>query len=303
MSTAVHSHNHLTLDVELPWSGNPNQEEKFKKLIKKLVGPFMAFLLVVPFIPDFSGEPEVEEKIITQVILEQPKPIEAEPPKPEKAAPKKRTQNKKPNAKPKTGAQTGAQGMAALSKQLSSLRSSLDMSKLQKKNVVQSNDGQAKRSTRALLGKDSANRSSGGLKAAAISVNAKGATLAEHKGTDIESPLMALENPDRAEYHYDPNKNGMRDMESIRRVFERHKGAVYSLYNKALRSNPELSGKFVFSLLIKPDGSVANVKVVASDLDSQKLEKKFMQKIRTIHFGADDVEPTAVEYTYAFIPS
>lgn len=302
MSTAVHPHDHLALDIELPWSGNPGQEDKFKKLVKKFVGPFMALLLVIPFIPDFGADTDVEEKVVTQVILEPPKPVEVEPPKPTEA-PKQRTQNKKPNAKPKTGTQTGAQGMAALSKQLSSLRSSLDMSKLQKKNIVKSNDGQAKRSTRALLGKDSANRSSGGLKAAAISVNAKGATLAEHRGTDIESPLMAMANPDRAQYQYDPNKNGMRDMESIRRVFERHKGAVYSLYNKALRTDPELSGKFVFSLLIKPDGSVTNVKVVASDLANKKLEQKFLQKIRTINFGADDVEPTAVEYTYAFIPS
>lgn len=302
MSTVLHAHDHLALDVELPWTGNPNQEDKFNRLMKKFVGPFMALLLVVPFIPDFSGEAEVEEKVVTQVILEPPKPIEVEPPKPTEV-PQQRTQSTKPNAKPKTGTQTGAQGMAALSKQLSSLRNSLDMSKLQQKNVVQSTDGQAKRSTRALLGKDSANRSSGGLKAAEISVNAKGATLADHKGTDIESPLMAVENPDRAQYQYDPNKNGMRDMESIRRVFERHKGAVYSLYNKALRNNPELSGKFVFSLLINPDGSVSNVKVVASDLGNKKLENKFIAKIKTIQFGADDVEPTQVEYTYAFIPS
>lgn len=302
MTTAIHPNDHLALDIELPWAGNSAQEDKFKKLVKKFVGPFMALLLVFPFISDFSDEPEADQKVVTQVILEQPKPIETEPPKPTEA-PKQRTQNKKPNAKPKTGTQTGAQGMAALSKQLSSIRSSLDMSKLQKKNVVQSNDGQAKRSTRALLGKDNANRSSGGLKAAAISVNAKGATLAEHKGTDIESPLMAVLTPDRAEYQYDPNKNGMRDMESIRRVFERHKGAVYSLYNKALRADPELSGKFVFSLLINPDGSVANVKVVASDLGNKKLEQRFIKKIRTINFGANDVEPTPVEYTYAFIPS
>lgn len=301
MTTAVH-HDHLALDIELPWSGTPEQEDAFRRIIKKFVGPFMALLLVMPFLPDFSGEPEVEEKIVTQVILEQPKPVVEEKPKPTEA-PKQRTQSKKPNAKPKTGTQTGTQAIAALSKQLTSLRSSLNMSKLQQKNVIQSTSGQARKSSRALLGKDSANRASGGLKAAEISVNARGATLTDHKGTDIETPLMAVAQPDQAEYVYDPNRNGMRDMESIRRIFERHKGAVYSIYNKALRANPELSGKFVFSLQIEPDGSVSAVKVVASDLKNTKLEQQFLAKIRTINFGAGDVKATAVEYTYAFIPS
>jgi len=296
------SHSHLALDIELPWNENRDQHEKFKRLTQRLVGPFMALLLIMPFLPDLSGEPEVAEKVVTQVILEPPKVIEEDVPKPVEI-PKQRTQNQRPDAVPKVGTQTGTETMAALSKQLSSLRSSLDMSQLQKKNVVQSDSGQAQKSTRALLGKDSANRSSGGLKASDVTVNAKGAALSEHKGTDIEMPSMAMTNPDRAEYQYDPNRKSKRDMESIRRVVERFKGSVYSIYNKALRSNPDLSGKFVFGLTIHPDGSVTDVKVVASDLGDKKLEQEILKKIATIRFSPQEVDTTALEWTYHFIPS
>ena len=72
-------------------------------------------------------------------------------------------------------------------------------------------------------------------------------------------------------------------MESIRRVFEQHKGAIYAIYNRALRSDPGISGKYVFHIVIEPDGKIA--------------------RIRIIDFGPEDVVATPVNYKFDFLPS
>ena len=43
----------------------------------------------------------------------------------------------------------------------------------------------------------------------------------------------------------------------IETVFDRQKGAIYALYNRATRSNPELQGKLVLEFTISPAGETA----------------------------------------------
>jgi protein TonB len=45
---------------------------------------------------------------------------------------------------------------------------------------------------------------------------------------------------------------GSRSIEDIKLVFERNKGAIYALYNRALRDDPALQGKVVLELKIAP---------------------------------------------------
>jgi len=303
--TAVSMNNsaldHLALDLELPWHEEKEQQEAFEKLIKKVVIPIMLFLLVMQLLPDMSGEEEVKEKIVAKVMLEPPK-LEPVPPKPQDAQ-KQKTQSKRPGAKPKAGAKNGAPNMAALSQQLSALRNSVNVSKMQNKNVFEATSGKTQKSSRAMLGKNSVNSSSGGLKASDITVNAKGATLADHSSSQVESSIANIELPSAAEYHYDPTKNAKRDMQSIRRTIERYKGSVYAQYAKALRVNPDLAGRFVFSFVILPDGSIDKLRLKSSELGDKGLEKKLLDKIRQINFGKEDSNATAVEYTYTFLPS
>jgi hypothetical protein len=44
-----------------------------------------------------------------------------------------------------------------------------------------------------------------------------------------------------------------RSIEEIKLVFERNKGAIYALYNRALRDDPALQGKVVLELKIAPE--------------------------------------------------
>lgn len=302
--TAVSMNNsaldHLALDLELPWHEEKEQQEAFEKLIKKVVIPIMLFLLVMQLLPDMSGEEEVKEKIVAKVMLEPPKLVPV-PPKPQDA-PKQKTQSKRPGAKPKAGAKNGAPNMAALSQQLSALRNSVNVSKMQNKNVFEATSGKTQKSSRAMLGKNSVNSSSGGLKASDITVNAKGATLADHNTSTVESSIASIELPSAAEYKFDP-RDAKRDGQSIRRTIERFKGAVYAQYAKALRVNPDLAGRFIFTFVVLPDGSIDLLKLKTSELGDEVLEKQLLDKIRQIKFGKEDTVPTAFEYMFAFLPS
>jgi len=94
-----------------------------------------------------------------------------------------------------------------------------------------------------------------------------------------------------------------RSIEDIKLVFERNKGAIYALYNRALRDDPALQGKVVLELKISPSGSVEGLRIVSSELKAEELEKKLLARIRQFDFGAKDVDQMVVTWPVDFLPS
>ncbi len=94
-----------------------------------------------------------------------------------------------------------------------------------------------------------------------------------------------------------------RSIEEIKLVFERNKGAIYAIYNRALRDDPALQGKVVLELKIAPSGEVAGLRIISSELKAEELEKKLLARIRSFDFGAKDVEVMVVTWPVDFLPS
>jgi TonB family protein len=94
-----------------------------------------------------------------------------------------------------------------------------------------------------------------------------------------------------------------RAREEVEIVFDRNKGALYALYGRALRDQPELAGKVVLEFTIMPSGEVQNVKVVSSELKDEELLKKIVARVRLIHFAPADVEPLTVSKPIDFFPA
>ncbi len=94
-----------------------------------------------------------------------------------------------------------------------------------------------------------------------------------------------------------------RSIEEIKLVFERHKGAIYAIYNRALREDPSLQGKVVLELKIAPSGEVTGLRIVSSELGAAELEGKLLARIRQFDFGAKDVEQMVVSWPVDFLPS
>jgi periplasmic protein TonB len=94
-----------------------------------------------------------------------------------------------------------------------------------------------------------------------------------------------------------------RSIEDIKLVFERNKGAIYALYNRALRDDPALQGKVVLELKIAPSGAVDGVRILSSELKAAELEGKLLARIRQFDFGAKDVDVMVVTWPVDFLPS
>jgi TonB family protein len=94
-----------------------------------------------------------------------------------------------------------------------------------------------------------------------------------------------------------------RSIEEIKLVFERNKGAIYAIYNRALRDDPSLQGKVVVELKIAPSGEVVDVRVLSSELKASDLERKLLARIKGFDFGSKDVDVMVVSWPVDFLPS
>jgi TonB family protein len=94
-----------------------------------------------------------------------------------------------------------------------------------------------------------------------------------------------------------------RSIEEIQMVFDRNKGAIYSVYNRALRKDPTLQGKVVLQLTIAPSGKVTQCKLVSSELHDAALGQKISQRVKLFDFGAKDVETVTITYPIDFLPA
>jgi len=94
-----------------------------------------------------------------------------------------------------------------------------------------------------------------------------------------------------------------RAREEVEIVFDRNKGALYALYGRALRDQPELQGKLVLEFTIAPTGEITMCRVVSSELNNPELEKKIVARVRLIRFKPGDVEPLTDSKPIDFFPA
>lgn len=92
--------------------------------------------------------------------------------------------------------------------------------------------------------------------------------------------------------------------EEIQIVFDRHKAALYRLYNRELRKNPTLKGQIVLKLTIEPDGSVSLCAVKSSDMKAPRLASQVVERVKAFDFGAKDGIPAVtIIYPIDFLPA
>lgn len=312
----------LALELVLPWHADEQREKAFKNILKKVLIPLLILFLLVPWLKQVETEIKLDEtRVTTKIMLEPPKPIEQpvvqEDPVPvpvetpkvvtPKPKPKPKVDDRpKPAAKAPTvdtrTAVAKSQGLSELSSQLQSLRGSLDVKKMQNKNVSAGTGGTVAASDRSVLGAENVSRRSDGIQVSDDLMRGELVALAEHQSTEVEGVIGGDPNI-TSRHSHGSTQSGKRDMESIRRTLEQTKSSVYTLYQRALLENPNLAGKFTFSIVIEPNGSISNLKLVVSELGISELENSILARIQQVNFGAKDVSPTVIEYKFVFLPS
>jgi hypothetical protein len=92
--------------------------------------------------------------------------------------------------------------------------------------------------------------------------------------------------------------------EEIQIVFDRHKAALYRLYNRELRRDPTLKGQMVLRIRIEPDGSVTLCELQSTDMNAQQLVVQVLERVRTFDFGAKEGIPAiTILYPIDFLPA
>ena len=296
-STAYHS-------LELPWTVSAADERRFRNILWVVLALSIAAGAIVPWIhvPELAREeaealpPRLAKLIIEKKQEPPPPPVEEvkkeEEPKPEE---------KKPEEKKKDAARKKAEksGLMAMRKELDALRKNPALESLKKNTALLLGGQQAITNQRSVI-TSNVSRGSGGVKGAGINRNIGIQSLASVATTQLESPIgedvVAAADSTSA-------RKKARTIEEIQLVFDRNKGAVFSLYHRALRTDPSLQGQVVLEITVTPTGEVADCRVVSSDLAADEFLRKLVARVKLFDFGARDVDTMIVTYPIDFLPS
>jgi TonB family protein len=135
-----------------------------------------------------------------------------------------------------------------------------------------------------------------------MSRNTGGSGLGDHDTTKVSSSVAGLGNGP-AVRRPGAGDRPARSREEIEMVFDKNKGAIYALYNRALRRDPTLQGKLVLRLTIEPSGAVSYCEVVSSEIEDEALQRKLVQRIKLFRFLEKDVEAITTTKPIDFFPA
>lgn len=302
----------------LPWALGQDDVRRFRRWLTVCLAVIALAGIAIPLVtlPEVSREEqEALPPQLARIVLEKPKPVPPPPPpkqeevkeepKPEPEKPPEPEVVKEVKPEPqKTVAdareKAAVSGLLAFKDAFADMRESVDVGKLQDTAAIQRGAGEAATIDRSVLTSKHAARSAG-VNVAELSRDTGGVALSGRETTKVDAP-EAQEGTGgvRERREVDPRS---RSIEEIRRIFDANKGAIFAIYNRALRADPTLQGKVVLELVIAPSGQVTDVKVVASELADEEVVAKILNRIRLFDFGRRDVGVTTISYPVHFLPT
>jgi periplasmic protein TonB len=310
---------------DLPWSISSLDSKRYRRILLACLALLVIFGIAVPMIqlPPVVHDTRFEEpQTLTRIVLEKPvvvipppppdRPLKNEPkPLPEKQPvmkPRQQIAVEKPIAQPTVAdarEKAAVSGLLAFKDAFADMRDAVDVSKLNDTGSITRGTGDAATIDRSLLTSKHGTRSAG-VNVAGLSRNTGGVALSGRATTKVDAPPGSVgQGGTRAgggggKSADDPRE---RSIEEIRRVFDSNKGAIFAIYNRALRQDASLQGKVVLELKIDPTGHVLECRVVSSELADDTLVGKIVSRIRLFDFGRKDVGTTTISYPVHFLPT
>ncbi|MGI9234405.1 MAG: TonB family protein [Woeseiaceae bacterium] len=312
-------------EYELPWTTGSGQDRKFRRLLGIIFLTCAVLGLIWPFIPVPEPDPYDVTEIpprIAQLLLEEkplppppPPPKEEEPePEPEEAEPEQVVEAEpepEPEPVPEPEPEPDREEIAREQAQAALMPFAEDLADLVDTNLIDeiaddrqltASVGEATRNERAMI-TSKAGAASTGINTAGMSRNTGGTGIAGRSTTKVASPVANIGQAGGAASRRGSSGKASRSREEIELVFDKNKGAIFALYNRALRSDPSLEGKLVLRLTIAPNGQVTMCEVVSSELGDADLERKLVQRIKLFRFEARDVEAITTTKPIDFFPA
>lgn len=289
----------------LPQAVNGPEERRFRRTLIVGIGIWLLLVLVVEQVPkpERSKELNVPESVKIMMQAPPPKPIEKK--KPEEK-PKVEDQPTPEPVKDKEVAKKQAQKeIDKIKDQLAALQDVLKLAEpLTDVPLDTKVDGPTK-VDRTLIASNVKGGASG-INTASIGTGVKGeggaiGTYSASRVKDVKS--IAEENKDSRAVRAGSSGKATRSREEIDLYLDRNKSALYALYNRAVRENPDLQGVVVVKLTIMPSGEVSDCRVNSSELKNEDFEKKLCQRIKLFRFESKDVETMELTKPFSFFPA
>ena len=318
----------------LPCEVSTVDKQRYRRILNRVTTVALVLTLLIPFLPLPEKEKPVEEtqeKRIVKILIEKklpppppkvvkkvepqkklkpvkaskPKAIKKVQPKPvPKVANKPVPQKKIAPAPPKKSAKevAAASGLLAFQDDLADISKAKTSQTLGERSLDKSG-GSASRIERSLVTKNTG-KGSGGINTAALSRDVSGTGLGGRSASRVSGPagMGAGEGGSGTGDDDGIGRVAQRDLEKIQITFDRNKSAIFSMYNRALRSSPDLQGKVVLKITIAPSGKVTDIFIVSSELADTELEQKLIQRVKLINFGSEDVPEFTFNYPIDFYP-
>ena len=313
-------------EYDLPWTTGQSQDKKFQRLLGIIFLICAVLSILWPFIPVPERDPFDIEEIpprIAQLLLEEkplpppppPEVVEEEPePEPEtdEQEPEQVVEETpeplpepEPEPEPDREEVAREQAQAALMPFAEDLADLVDNELLEQvaddRNLTAS-VSETERTERSMI-TSKAGTTSSGINTAAMSRNTGGSGIAGRDTTRVASPVAGIAPAGGGASRSGSSGKASRSREEIELVFDKNKGAIFALYNRALRKDPSLEGKLVLRLTIDPSGTVSFCEIVSSELGDAELERKLVQRVKLFRFEARDVEAITTTKPIDFFPA
>jgi TonB family protein len=305
-------------NYELPWTPSEEEQHRLRRLLAICFGVTLILCILLPILPLPEKDTQQVETVaprFAKLVLEKKVTPPPPPPPPPKVEPVPRLpeQTPAPRSQPQpvpqpdrtqqARQQAAQSGLLPFQEQLAALRESTVLDKVGQTKNLTGKAGETTRAERSLI-TSKVGTGSGGINTAALSRGYGGGAgaLSGHETTQVSSALAsglgAKDNVQRG-----GGGKASRSEEEIALVFDRNKGAIYSIYTRALRDKPDLQGKLVLELTIAPDGSITRCEVLSSELNDPDLERKLVARVKMFRFEAKDVGTITVTKPIDFFPA
>ena len=274
---------------ELPWSPAEDMERRFRKIFRNLLIVFAILAVIMPFLPhreQVQNTDSLPERVVQLVMEPPPPPPPPPPPKPEKPVEKAPVAQKPVPAPVDPRVKASKSGLLANLDDLAALRD-VDLDKLSKNQPKTTDPGDVSVVQRSLI-TSKAGGTSGGISAPTSSGLAAGSgSLNGIRTAQVKDPTLASGNAGAT--RAGGSGKASRGAEEIALVFTKNKGAIDSMYARALRDNPALQGKVVIEMTISPAGDIVSARIVSSELNDPAFEEKLLARVKLFKFEAKDV--------------
>jgi len=298
----------------MPWARGGEDDARFRKSLAVALMVSLLLGLLLPLVdlplPERWEPLEVPDRL-TRLIREDrplPPPPVQEPTRPEEVKPEIEEPSavaETPKVQQTPKENVGNKGILAFREKFSGLAMNTAPARLgSQARISGSGEAASGRPTRNMVA-TLASGSSGGINLASLSRDVGGGGGQGIEGVQVTRATSSIGGgTGGSDRPLSGGPSASRTDEEIQIVFDRHKSALYRLYNRELRRDPTLQGQMTLRIRIEPDGSVSLCVLQGTDMKAPQLVAQVVERVKTFDFGAKDgIPPVTILYPIDFLPA